>query len=359
MQHHFPETTLTINLTALRENYRLLREKSGYAVCAGVVKANAYGLGVVEVTRALYSEGCRHFFVAHLDEALELRPTLSSEAAIYVLHGVGEDQETAFTENHLIPVLSTLSQMKRWREYALKMGAPLPAIVHMDTGMSRLGVNPLSLDVVKVDGLRVLYVMSHLACADMNHALNQKQQELFEEVRVHFTNVPATLANSSGIFLGAEYHYDMVRPGCALYGVNPTPNLENPMQSVVTLTSKILQLRTISKDTTVGYGATHNLPKGSIVATIPVGYADGYLRSLGNKAEAMINGKRVAVVGRVSMDLITLDVTPIPETDLYEGAPVELLNAEITVNELAAHAGTIGYEILTDLGRRYKRVYEG
>ncbi|MCD6035159.1 MAG: dadX [Rickettsiales bacterium] len=356
MPQNFSDSTLTINLSALEGNYRALATKAPSATTGAVVKANAYGLGAQPVAKTLYDAGCRHFFVAHLDEALELRPSLPNDSELYVFHGVHPGQESEFFEHRLIPVLNTATQLTAWRRFSLDKEQALPAILHVDTGMSRLGFSHDVLTNLDLSGLDIRYIMSHLACADTpKHSLNVEQKDHFATACKLFKNTKATLANSSGIYLGKEYHHALTRPGSALYGVNPTPEELNPMHPVVTLTSRILQLRTITKRTSIGYSATHILEPGCVVATIPVGYADGYFRSLSNKGYALLGKTRIPLIGRVSMDLITLDVTNVPENLRHEGAEVELLGQHITVDDLATDAGTIGYEVLTRLGNRYKR----
>lgn len=355
MSTTYADTTLTIHLSHIQDNYRLLQKQLGHTICGAVVKANAYGLGAHEVAPALYASGCKHFFVATLDEAISLRAILH-ETHIYVFHGIGSKQEPIFKEYNLTPVLNTVEQMQRWHNVAVASQTSMPAILHIDTGMCRLGVNPDEVtSLPKLPGLNLQYIMSHLACADQpDHALNAQQLEAFDTACKHFPNIPASLCNSPGIFLGNAFHKQLARPGSALYGVNPTPGKANPMKSVVTLTSHIIQTRKITSPCTVGYSATHTMEKGSTIATVPVGYADGYLRHLSNNATCMIAGKEAPIVGRVSMDMITVDVTGIK---CHAGSPVELLNDHITVDTLANYGETIGYEILTNLGKRYKRDY--
>jgi alanine racemase len=359
----YSDSVIIIDLRAVRENYRTLKNILGdKSECAGTVKANAYGLGAVKVAEALAKEGCKKFFVATFEEAIKIRSVLKDET-IYVLHGVYPHQEELFLEYKLTPVLNHLFQIEVWNKFALSNNLILPAIIHIDTAMSRLGVNEEDIEFLvnnkeRLAGIELLYIMSHLASADeLTSPLNKMQLEKLKQLASYFPNIPLSLCNSSGIFLGEEYHLDLCRPGCALYGLNPTPYSVNPMKPVVKLLAKILQIRHLKKDTTVGYSATFTAKAGSKLATISFGYADGYLRSLGNNSYCYIAGYKAPIIGRVSMDLITIDVTDIPEDKIYLGAEVELLGENVTPDNIATQAGTLGYEILTNLGDRYKRIY--
>lgn len=355
---------LTVDLAAIVANYRVLCERLGNTRCAGVVKADAYGLGARKVAPALWYAGCRSFFVATLDEGLELRSCLP-EGEIFVLHGDVLGSAGEFVEHRLIPVLNSLEEISAWTRAASDRGSALPAAIHIDSGMSRLGLPPGELKVLlaepdRLDGIDLKLVMSHLACSeDDSHPQNAQQLGAFRNAvaRLRPAATRLSLANSSGIFLGREYHFDLVRPGAALYGLNPRPAHPNPLRQVVRLQGKILQLREIDTGTPVGYGATHRSARPARLATIGLGYADGYFRSLGNRGIAVAGGKRVPVVGRVSMDLLTLDVSEVPQTSLRLGDYVDLIGPEITVDEVAERAGTIGYEILTSLRHRYARRY--
>lgn len=353
---------LTIDLQALRHNYRLLRAQSVTAECGAVVKADAYGLGVAKVAPALWEEGCRHFFVAHLQEGIALRHLLS-EATIYVMHGIPFGHEQDCLEHRCVPVLNSLAQIAAWRTVAAKNQTTLDAIVQLDTGMSRMGLSTSEVQALidqpdLLEGIRVLYWMSHLACAEtQSHPLNQRQLQQFQALRSRLPASKATLANSSGIYLGTDYHHDLLRPGAALYGVAPVAGQPNPMQPVVRLQGRIIQTRTITANTSVGYGATYLSPTERRIATVAVGYADGWLRSLSNRGAAVIDGKLVPMVGKVSMDTITLDVSDIAPEFTADGALVDLISAQNTVDAVAERAGTIGYEILTSLGARYARRY--
>jgi alanine racemase len=361
---HATGTVLTIDLDAVVANYRLLSEKAPGAECAAVVKADGYGLGAAEVVRALAGAGCKTFFVAHLGEALAIRH-VAPHATIAVLNGAAPGAEAEFAEHGLLPVLNNLEAAAAWTAQGSEDGTRLPAILHVDTGMSRLGLSDGELDRLADDpallgGVAIRWLMSHLAVSEEpDHPLNAEQRARFEAARARLPALPASLVNSSGIFLGPDYHYDLVRPGAAIYGVNPTPGAANPMRHVVRLEAPILQLRSIDSPRTVGYGAAHAVTRTTKIATIPVGYADGYLRSLSNRGRAFLGGTQVPVVGRVSMDLVTLDVSAVPEVEAYPGAVVEVISERHPVDAVAADAGTIGYEILTSLGARYARRYIG
>jgi alanine racemase len=349
---------LTIDLGAVAGNYRRLKKRvaPGVAVAA-VVKADAYGLGIGAVAPALARAGCTQFFVATLDEGLVLRKILP-RARIAVFDGVSRDGLGDFARAKLDPALNDAGQVALWAS----AGRGRPAILHIDTGMERLGLSRAELArLARSDNLTRLNLaaaMSHLACADEpGHPKNPEQLARFRDALRLLPKVPASLASSSAIFLGPEYHYDMVRPGAALFGINPLPGQPNPMAPVVALKAKILQVRDVDAGETVGYGATHRMQRPSRIATVAVGYADGWLRSASDRGSAAIAGRRVPVVGRISMDLLTLDVTGIGT--VRPGAYVDLLDRARGIDAAADEAGTIGYEMLTLLGRRYARVYRG
>lgn len=352
---------LDIDLGAIRANYRLLRARLGDAVCAAVVKADAYGLGASKVAPALAAEGARQFFVAHLDEAIALRWALPM-AEVFVLNGLTVGAEAEFLAHRIRPVLNSLGQVDAWAAMARRGGRPLPAALQIDTGMSRLGmpeteVAALADDAARLDGVSLRLVMSHLACAEQqDHAMNREQLARFEAGRRRLPPAPASLANSSGIFFGPDFHFDLARPGAAVYGLAPVAGAENPMRPVVRLMGRIVQVREIPAGARVGYGVTWTAPRTSRIATVAVGYADGYLRSLSRTATARFGDKTVPLVGTVSMDTATFDVTDVPEA--VEGGMLELIGAH-TIDRLAAEAGTIGYEMLTSLGNRYARSYVG
>lgn len=354
---------LRIDLDAIVANWRLLQSRLGKASCAAVVKADAYGLGADRVAPALRAAGCRSFFVAHPAEGLALRETLS-EAEIFVLHGPGE-AAADLAARGLIPVLNHPGEIEAWGALARRLGRKLPAALHLDTGMTRLGlsetaVRELAAAPERLAGIELRHVMSHLACADDSaHPMNGEQLGTFRRLKALLPPAPASLASSGGIFQGAAFHFEMARPGIALYGGKPLAMAPNPMAEVVRLRAKILQIHDVDTNRTVGYGATRRLESGTRIATVGVGYADGYLRALGNRGFACIDGRKVPVVGRVSMDLLTLDVSAIPAANLGPETRVDLIGGGVDLDELAEAAGTLAYELLTRLGPRYRRVHVG
>lgn len=363
---HGAGALLTIDLAAIRANWRLLQARVGSAGCAAVVKADAYGLGAAQVAPALAAEGCRRFFVAHLDEGIALKPHLPQDATVCVLHGPPPGAEAEFVAHGLVPVLNGRWQIDAWRALAQRRDRELAAIVQVDTGMARLGLSPTELRAVAGDtgallGIRVACVMSHLACAEQaGHPANEAQRGRFVAARRCLPAAPASFANSSGIFLGGAYHFDLVRPGAALYGIAPVAAAPNPMRPVVRLQGRVVQTRGIEPGTPVGYGHAWRCERPARIATVSVGYADGWLRGIGESgAAAWFGDVALPLVGRVSMDTITLDASALPEGALVPGALVDLIGERQDVDALAARAGTIGYEILTALGSRYARRYEG
>jgi len=368
MQTEAACSLLTIDLTAVTDNWRLLRDRAAPAACAAVVKADAYGLGIDPVAPALADAGCTLFFVATLDEGLRLRGLLPP-GEVAVLGGLLPGTATIFLRDRLIPVLNDLGQVERWRAETAKAGQAAPAILHVETGMNRLGLDPaeagmLAADPALLDGIEITNVMTHMACADEPaHPLNAAQLARFRAalaaVRGAAPGVKGSLAASSAIFLGPDYHFGLVRPGAALYGVNPTPGAPNPMRQAVRLEGRVLQVRHVDSGEGVGYGTTRRCDRPSKIATVATGYADGYLRALSNRGVARIAGHEIPMIGRVSMDLLTFDVTDLPEGLVYPGGLVELLGDGYTPDDAARDAGTIGYEILTSLGNRYARRYIG
>ncbi len=350
---------LEIKLNNIAYNYNLLKEKvAPNALCAAVIKANAYGLGAKEVMRALQGQGCKNFFVAHLDEALDLHDT--SKNNLFMLHGIDSNEEAEAVHRHnVIPVLNDHYQITIYNEYGKKLGQKLPAILNFDTGMGRLGLDINDVEkILSNDFIDYKYIMSHLACADeMEHPHNKQQLQMLQELREFFPDKKVSFANSSGIFLGKDYHFDLVRPGCALYGVNPTPGQDNPMKQAVTANARILQHRVLEKDQYVGYGATHLAKKGSKILVIEYGYADGYPRSLGNLSKCYAQGYYLDIIGRVSMDLLIIDASALPDQIFQNVKYVEMFGENIKIDDLASQAETIAYEILTGLGKRVSRKY--
>jgi len=359
---------LTIDLSALQANWRLLGQQALPVDCAAVVKADGYGCGIEQVSAALTKAGCKTFFVADLSEARRVR-AISPEAVIYVLDGVLPGSGPAFAEVYARPVLGSLVELAEWDRFVASENWRGGAAIHVDTGMNRLGMSAEEVIALaprmQKENHGFTLLMSHLACAETpDHPLNDRQIRLFREIRVQFRGLPASLANSSGIFLGDSAHCDLVRPGAALYGVNPTPGRANPMQPVVNLEGRIIQVRSIAKGGTVGYGAAWAAKRPSRIAMVAVGYADGYPRaaSAANGSpggQAIVAGQRCPLAGRISMDLLAIDVTDVPESAVHRGDFATLIGGDLGVDEVAAFAGTIGYEVLTRLGHRYHRVYNG
>lgn len=365
-----PETggTLTIDLAAIEANWRALARRLLTAECAAVVKANAYGLGLRQVTAMLAQAGCKTFFVADLAEARVAR-SCASDATIYVLDGYTPGSGEKFIDINARPVINSTTELAEWDTFVSAQAWRGGAALQVDTGMHRLGISPEEAAAfaprVQTENHGIALLLSHLACAEISdHPLNAKQIQLFRELHLLYPGIPASLANSSGIFLGDSAHFDLARPGAALYGINPTPGRPNPMKNVVELTGRILQLRSVARDDTVGYDATWTAKRPSRIAIVALGYADGLIRS-GSGTDhrpggaALVAAKRCPIVGRISMDLVCIDVTDLPDGAVRRGDLATLIGAEITVDDVGAAAGTIGYEILTRLGSRCQIIYRG
>lgn len=356
---------LIIDLAALRSNYQLLQSKVGPQVrVAGVVKANGYGLGAPEIAGALAKDGCRDFFVSSLEEGLVLRQNLP-DAAIYVLNGFYASGADLYARHNLIPALGSFMEIEAYKKLAAKEGRALPAYLSFNTRMNRLGLGSvetkkLLADLSMLEGLKIQGILSHFACADENgHPLNDIQFEVFSEIAKAFPGAEKSLCNSSAIFRNDQYHFDLVRPGMALYGLNPTPEKTNPMKKVVSLSVPIVRIRIVYKDACVGYGATYRFEKDSPIATVAAGYADGLFRALSNQGALYWKGYRCPIRGRVSMDLTTIDLSDVPENERPRpGDVMEVIGPHQDADALAGSCGTIGYEILTALGQRYERVYK-
>ena len=352
---------LTIDLSALAANYGSIRARVAPAALAGVVKADGYGLGVAAVARTLLDQGCRHFFVALLGEAPAVIGEVGAAGEVHVLNGLLPGTEADCARLGAIPVLNSLGQARRWSAQARVLGRMLPADLQIDSGMSRMGLSPAELAELLADGdalagIDLRFLMSHLACADdPADPANAEQAARFRAVAARFPGLPLSLDNSGGAFLDRG-HLDLVRAGIALYG-GAAQTGADPLRPVAALTAPIAQLRTVPPGAGVGYGLTFRADRATRLATIPVGYADGWPRALSNRGAAYVAGHRAPIAGRVSMDSTILDVTDVPETHLYEGAPVELIGPHQTIDQVAADAGTISYEILTQLSRRYARDY--
>jgi alanine racemase len=353
--------TLTIDLAAIAANWQALTRRLLTVECAAVVKANAYGLGLKPVVAALAAAGCKTFFVADLGEARIVRQR-AKEATIYVLHGFTLQAAETFIELAARPVINSMTELAEWDAFVSVQAWQDGAALHVDTGMNRLGVSPEEAAAlaprVQTQNHGIALLLSHLACADEpDHPLNAKQLRLFRELRALYSGIPASLANSSGIFLGDATYFDLARPGAALYGINPTPGRPNPMQSVVELTGRIVQIRIVAREQTIGYGATWTARRNSRIAVVALGYANGLLRAGSASDEhsggaGIVAGKRCPIVGRISMDLLMLDITDLPDGAVRRGDFATLIGVELGIDEVAAAAGTIGYEILTRLGLR-------
>jgi alanine racemase len=357
---------LTVDLGALEANWRALSRRATPAECAAVVKADGYGCGLEQVTHRLVRGGCKTLFVADLAEAARAR-NVAPDAAIYVLNGLMPGTASAFADVRARPVIGSLVELAEWDAFVSANEWHGGAALHVDTGMNRLGISANEAAAlaprIRSENHGITLLISHLACAEMpEHPLNDRQIRLFREIRMLYRGIPSSLANSSGIFLGDTAYCDMVRPGAALYGVNPTPGRSNPMRPVVELQARILQVRTVPRGETIGYDATWTAKHATRIAVVAVGYADGYLRSAGSSddapgADAIVAGRRCPLAGRISMDLLAIDITGLPDNAARRGDLVTLIGGEISVDEFANVAGTIGYEVLTSLGRRYHRVY--
>ena len=365
MGHDTAAAVLTIDLGALTANWRLLRDRhrSGQRALGqtgAVLKADGYGTGAIQAGEALFAAGCRHFFVATPDEALLLRPHIPG-AALVVLGGLYAGAEVDYAAHDLTPALGALGEIQAWSALARRLERPLPAFLHFDTGMSRLGLDArefasLTEDHARLEGIELRAVMSHLIESETaDSPLNPLQRDRFRAGLARLPPAPACLVNSSGMFLDPSFGFDLARPGAALYGINPTPGRENPMRPVATVKARVLAVREIPAGATTGYNATWTAKRRTRIATIGMGYADGWHRSHSNTGMAYFDGHPVPLVGRVSMDLMTFDVTDCPA--VQAGSWLEILGPNRPADDAARDAGTIGYEVLTALGRRYHRIY--
>jgi alanine racemase len=360
---------LAVDLDALSRNYAKLRSLASPAQCAAVVKGDGYGLGATQVAARLFADGCRTFFVATPGEAEALRHGLP-DVPIYVLDGLLPGSAGHLRSLGLRPVLGSIAEIEEWSSQCSAVGERLAAAIHIDTGMNRLGLKAdeqrhLLSHPDLLCGFEPSLIMSHLACGDTpDHAKNAAQRTVFADFCAQFPRLPMSLANSAGVLLGPEFHFDLVRPGIGLYGGNPFATRPNPMEPVARLYGRILQVGEANAGETVGYGANLTLTRPTRYATISVGYADGYIRALSatdarRGAIAYLDAQPLPMLGRVSMDLIVFDVTDLPPGSAVRGGFIELIGPNFTVDDAGALAGTIGYEILTSLGPRYTRIYVG
>lgn len=357
------QARLTIDLDALAANHAFLVRQAGAAEVAPVVKADAYGLGLARVARRLWAQGARSFFVARLSEGVALRKTLGPAAAIHVLDGCTPGAAGPLAEAGLVPVLNSPAQVAAWAAWAAAKGSALPAALHVDTGMNRLGLTPAEVDALlaapdTLAGLEVGLVMSHLACAeDPAHPLNRSQRDAFARTARNFPRARKSLANSAGLFLGEDYLFDMVRPGISLYGGGPRGRPDPRIRPVVSLEATILQVRSVSAGETVGYGAAYTAEKTRRIAILAAGYADGVLRSESPGGYGWVGGIPRPFLGRISMDLIAMDVSEGAQPQ--PGEIVELLGGRALLDDQAAAGGSVAYELLVRIGGRAKRSYIG
>lgn len=363
---------LTIDLSALADNWRHMARLSGAARTAAVMKADAYGIGLEPAAETLYAAGARDFFVASAEEGVALRP-LVPDGRIFVLAGLWPGTETFFFDHGLVPVVNSQEQLAFFMS-ALSEHGDHPCALHIDTGMNRLGLSlheavSLATDPARPASFSPVLIMSHLACADdPSHPLNRRQLEAFRQARTAFDGIEASLANSAGVHLGPDYHFDLTRPGIATYGGEAVSGVPNPMKPVVTAEARIIQIREVTSGETASYGASAQFTRDSRVAIVAIGYADGYHRSVSGSgvtlrqampsgAYGFLHGHKVAHLGRVTMDLSLFDVTDLPANAVRAGDYIELFGPNVAIDDVARAGGTIGYEMLTSLGRRYDRMY--
>jgi alanine racemase len=365
-----PETggTLTVDLDAIADNWQTLTRRLFAVECGAVVKANAYGLGLEPVTARLAKAGCKTFFVADVAEARRAR-NRAHEAAIYVLNGFSPEAANAFAELNVQPVINSTVELAEWDAFVATQGWRGGAAIHIDTGMNRLGMSAEEAAALALrlqqENHGITLLMSHLACAEVqDHPLNASQIRLFRELRMLYHGVPASLANSAGIFIGDTAHFDVARPGAALYGINPTPGRTNPMRNVLTLSGLVLQVRKVPQGESVGYGAAWNAKRASRIAVAALGYADGSLRAGSGPdrkagGSAIVAKRRCPIVGYISMDLTCIDVTDLPNNAVRRGDSATFIGEDLLIDEVAASAGTIAYEVLVRLGSRCHLAYRG
>jgi len=355
---------LEIDLKALSKNYKNIKNKLDKNVhCAATVKANAYGIGDKPVIKNLIKDGCKIFFVAHFSEAVRLR-IYSKSIKIFCYHGINLKNFKEFMKFNIIPVTNTLQQVLMIDSLNKQKKFNKKIAIHFDTGMSRLGLDKketkwLLNNKSKISNIKIELIMSHLACADQpKNPMNVKQLKKFNLIRKEFKKSKASLANSAGVFLNKKYHFDLVRPGIALYGGNPFINKDIKLHNVIKLKAKVIQIRQIQKNDTVGYGATFKAKKDMLIGTIAIGYADGINRKFSNNMYVSLNNINLKVLGRISMDLITIDMSHFPELlNSKKIIYVDVINKLNNINNVSKNINTISYEILTSLGNRYKRKY--
>lgn len=353
---------LTIDLDALRENYATVSHRIAPAMCGAVVKANAYGLGALPVVGALRRAGCTRFFTAHLAEALDLAPALDPTCHVFILNGLDPDCEPLCAEHGFLPVLNSLAQVERWRALAIAQRRRLPAALQVDSGMSRLGLSPIEAATLSETSVRddvdLRLIMTHLVCADEpDRSENRGQLERFEGIARRFPGVAASIANSGGVFLTRDFHMDIVRCGIALFGIATSSSQSCVLRSVVRLDARVVQIRLIDAGNGIGYGLDHVARRPMRIATIGIGYADGVPRRFSERGGAWYQNHWLPIVGRISMDSLTLDASNLPDDLLHDGAFVEFIGSAQPIEVIAESADTIPYEILTGFGRRHERLY--
>ena len=351
---------LNINLKKIKENYLTLKDLASGAIAAGVVKDNAYGLGAVEVSKALYEVGCRHFFVAHAIEGEEIYQHLP-DAMVYVLQGIGDDCLDIYKKCKLVPVISSVEMLTYWKENKIDGVRP---VIHVETGLNRLGFKQEDLEQLSKEDLDEFeVVMSHLSSADeKDHFMNVRQLESFKQIKDNFfSKTKGSLAASDGVFLGKEYHFDMVRLGAGVYGINTAPYRINEMKNVVEVMAPVLQIKSIDKGEYVGYSATYKAHSQMKIAIASIGYGDGVSRELSNKGKVLFyenNQVKVCpIIGRVSMDNIILDISSVDKMNV--GDFVYVICDDYTLDDIAKDSRTIAYEVISNIGqgKRFIRKY--
>lgn len=363
--HAFPRQAmgvLQVDTKKILQNYKTLQSLLPQTKCGAVLKADAYGFGMNALAPLLKDQGCEHFFLAHIEEGIDLRKALPAEK-IYIFSGLLPNTEADFIAHNLIPVLNDFRSLKAWEKAAKEQERKLPCVLHFDTGMHRNGFDSqdLSLFLDSLDSLNALdvhFTMSHLACSnERENSFNQHQHNLFESLRSRLPSFKSSLADTGGIFLGPSFHYDIARPGKGLFGLFETPKNTPPLLQCLKLYGRILQIRAGKKGESIGYGGSFVLSRPSRLATIGVGFADGYNRQLSNKGHMEIQGFKAPIVGRISMDYTVIDITDIPESLVFPGGWAELINDTLTLDSLGHCAHTISREISTCLGNRFHCIH--
>ncbi|MDR1551191.1 MAG: alanine racemase [Holosporaceae bacterium] len=357
--------TAVINLDNLAKNYtRIVAELTAGVQLIAVIKANSYGFGAIQVSKRLWYEGCRAFFVATLEEGIEIRKNLPDGAKIFVFNGVFRHSEDLLLKHRIIPVLNNACQSDLWIQQAKKLGKKLDAVIQIDTGIFRNGYSYRNVgsnfDEVR-DSLNLVFIMSHLACADIpDHPLNRLQLERFKEILMYFGNVKGCLSATNGIFLGKEYFFDVVRPGKSLYGFSVREDRIGSMNPVMDLFSRIVQVNHLQSGDTVGYGATYTADRNMTIITVGMGYADGFMRKFSGFGHGFLGGKRMPVIGRISMDYMALDASEVQESYLEIGNWVALTNdTDYTLERWALELDTLPHEIACRFGPRVRKTYIG